>query len=236
MIKHISFDLWDTIFVSNKKNSNKSFSNERLDFLVDFLKDKTREEIAFALRTTLSCADAYGEISGICTPPRQQYYHFLWNLYNEKTKSFVDKNYIDILSDYLSIIFRKNFPPLIDNNFPSILNQIKSLDITTNILCNTGMVASSDIKAALNFYGLLDKFDFVIFSDENCFFKPNNNCFYSVLNHDYCSADSVVEILHVGDNSITDIEGAENVGMKTLLFSPSNPNYGDIFKIIENEK
>ena len=133
MIKHVSFDLWDTIFVSNKRNSNKSFSESRQKFLTTFLKDKKQEEISSGLKNTLACADAYGEISGICTPPKQQYYQFLWSLYGDQTKKLVsNENYLETLAVNFSKIFCENLPPLINPEFKKFLLSLKERNITTN--------------------------------------------------------------------------------------------------------
>lgn len=235
MIKHISFDLWYTII-----KSNPEFGNERNKAFYSFLNEFHPVEICqieLAHKKVKKICDVMGEISGVGLTQYQLYCLFLEELLPNLKQLFLQNpSIIDILILINSSTLKK-YPPLLisENEIHSTLN-VLSKTCSLSVLSNTSFADSKDLNWVLDFYNLNQYFDFTIFSDEIGYFKPHSKCFHGTFYHKKCLAEVREQILHVGDNQYADIQGAEKAGMKALLFSPSNPNYEDIFTIIENEK
>ncbi len=64
--------------------------------------------------------------------------------------------------------------------------------------------------------GLLDYFDSFLFSDEAGYSKPQVKAFKQMLDDTGCRAEASY---HIGDRLNTDIKGAKNAGMKSILFT-----------------
>ena len=68
-------------------------------------------------------------------------------------------------------------------------------------------------NADIETIGLAEQFDFVLTSAMAGYSKPHKNIWHCAFNLADCEAN---EIIHVGDDPIRDIEGASNMGMKTI--------------------
>lgn len=104
--------------------------------------------------------------------------------------------------------------PNIKHQFEDIVKEGKSI----NILSNTGFIKGRSLKKLLAHYELTDSISFQIYSDEVGFSKPNNEIFQLVF--DQVNESRVVkknEILHIGDNSVADYNGALNFGFEAHL-------------------
>jgi putative hydrolase of the HAD superfamily len=67
--------------------------------------------------------------------------------------------------------------------------------------------------------GLPNRFDFVIFSQDMGFEKPDRRIFEAALEHANCAAH---ELLHVGDSLKNDVYGARNAGIKSVWLNRNN--------------
>ena len=229
-IKHVSFDLWKTIIVSNP-----NFRNARMNFLVnDFItKEFSEEIIQNAINKISPLGDLYGEFFETGFTPRQLYYLFLHQLYGkETTKIIKDTNALEILYNESLQIFTENIPPLISNHFPEILEHLKNKGITTNIASNTSFAGGQHLRKCLEYHKL--EFNFTLFSDEIGVFKPNFLFFENIYKRLRYISDvkNSKEILHVGDNPHADIQGATQAGFQALLFTPETPNYNQILEYV----
>lgn len=224
LIKHISFDLWDTIFKSTKGSGNLRtqmvFENPKYNTL-----NKSLEEVTIIVNSVKKHCDALGVVSGICVSPFEQ----SLQIYSKLNGGILFPKDIEDLENDLADLLLQCGVTLMESNLTEILEDIKSRNITINISCNTGLYGGVTLRKLLNANGLLSLFDFTLFSDEIKYFKPNPRFFEKVA---LKSKYSKNEILHVGDNQITDYEGATLSGMKALLFTPKTPNYEKIYEFI----
>jgi len=107
------------------------------------------------------------------------------------------------------------------NAFPyalEVLNQLKNkykLALITNVLHTT---TAEKVQEILDKAGIPDVFDIVVVSSEVGYSKPNPRIFEIALNSLEVEPEEAVMI---GNIISTDIFGANRIGMKTVLFQPS---------------
>ncbi len=77
----------------------------------------------------------------------------------------------------------------------------------------------SNGNADVNKIGLGEYFEFSIHAEQLNRSKPSPDIFHRALQRAGLPSEKT---LHVGDNLITDVYGAANVGMRTLWFNPNN--------------
>lgn len=210
--EHFSFDLWMTII-----KSNPQFKLKRTILFKDFFSiDKSVEEIDKTIR----------------------YYDNLYNLISEKTGNHIQREEIfllilDILGEDIQLInqediteffiksdalFLENRPEIIWKEIPSILKKIKDSGKTANILSNTAFIHGNSLREVLKGLDLAQYFDFMIFSDEVGVSKPNIKIFeYLYENTQEIKQLEKSKIIHVGDNSKADYEGALKFGIHAEL-------------------
>jgi len=75
------------------------------------------------------------------------------------------------------------------------------------------------IRRFLASHNLLQSFNNCVFSNETGYSKPNPKAFTQILDATRCIAD---RSFHIGDRIDTDIKGAKNAGMKSILFVGSS--------------
>lgn len=233
MIKHVSFDLWYTLIKSNPQFGQ--YRNMKFQQILNAISQVSLSKLIEAHKKIKLIADPLGEISGIGLNKVQLYFFFLSELYGKDVLKIIESypSLIDELSQCNSCCFEKYPPLLIDEQKIKNLLDILSKKFSLSILSNTSFANGNDLRMILKIHGIHDYFNFMLFSDEIGFFKPNPRCFNILYHYGDCTANIREEILHIGDNENADILGAKNAGMQSFLFSPSNPNYEDIFTFIE---
>lgn len=223
MVQHVSFDLWLTII-----KSNKNFKAARLAYISNFLENQfTEEEITKAFSKLSSLGDSYGEFFEEGFTAHQLYYLFLHQLFGKQTNLFLnDKNKLNTFVNDIGEIFVENCPYLISDEIHNTLDFLKRKNITCNIASNTSYANGRMLRQCMSKLRILDYFDFTLFSDELKVFKPNPQFFNLVSLY---SEKANINILHVGDNLLTDVKGAQDFGFNALLFTPDSPNYSSIY-------
>lgn len=197
------------------------------DLFFDFSdKTKDKSEIKQIILTIKKQCDNEGIKTGICVQPKEQ----ITRICQKVDGSLENLSEIcSMIENYASY----NIPTLIDPNFKSFLTNLKvKHNLTISLLCNTGISGATTIKKYLQHFNILEDFNFLLFSDELGFYKPSLESFTAIVSHPNCSTKNVSEILHIGDDITTDIEGANNIGMHSLLFTPETPNYGQILDYV----
>lgn len=211
MIKHVSFDFWDTLAISNPDYIQKraEFFSSKYDVDVDTVKD--------AIKKITSWCDMIGEQTFTTIPHTTQYLFILRELEIPYTE----------LSTVLANITRlfKEYPPKCICPFEVLLD-LKKDGKTTSITCNTGLTSGDMIYDFLSETNLV--FDREYFSDEERHFKPNPIIASWIIDY-HPDVYFANEILHIGDNLETDGKLAELTGMQFVHFDKNKMNYCDIF-------
>jgi putative hydrolase of the HAD superfamily len=210
--KHISFDLWLTLI-----RSNPEFKIKRDLLFKDFFEiNNPIEEVSTTIRK----------------------YDLLTNTINEKAgKNFDTFEIYLLILDALSIdintiaieqlsvfyflaeeLFFKYKPLLLNEEIPALLQDLKQEGKTINILSNTAFIKGSSLREILRYYDLFDCFSFQIYSDEVGYSKPNQEIYQLTFNEiEKIKPLSKHEIIHVGDNIISDYNGAKKFGFAAHL-------------------
>ncbi len=231
-IKHYSFDLWLTLI-----KSNPYFKKARAEYFYknfNFLK-KSIDEIESIFRDVDVTCNRINEITGKNIDSDEMYLLSLYKM-NGKIELISEITLREIYRDIEEIIFNY-LPEIYDKNTLDILKKIKyeNKDITMNILSNTAFIKGETLRKILNEITLSEYFDFLIFSDEVGYSKPNIEIFNLMWDEILkIRKDSAIlkkeEVIHVGDNLSADIEGAKNFGFSSLQI---NTNETSIIQLLK---
>lgn len=209
---HFSFDLWLTLI-----RSNPEFKQKRNLLFRDFFEiNASIQKVTEVIRYYDVLCNNINEKTGLNLSTYEIYYLILNALDvnlstngTEKLGEFYNETEILFFNYKPDLIF-----PNIKLQFEEIVGQGKSI----NILSNTGFIKGRSLKKLLSYYELTDSISFQIYSDEVGFSKPNNEIFQLVFDQlNESKKVSKNEVLHIGDNSIADYDGALNFGFEAHL-------------------
>jgi putative hydrolase of the HAD superfamily len=119
----------------------------------------------------------------------------------------------ELSSAYVSPFFES--PPYLNPDAISVLGDLAEAGKQIGLICNTGLTPGFALRRFLESEGALRYFDFLAFSDEVGFRKPDRRFFHVVarkLKIDPCS------VVHVGNNLKVDVWGAKNAGFRAIHF------------------
>lgn len=214
-IKHVSFDMWGTLI-----DPNPEYGEERARLLVEIssLPKKTIAALYTAVKSGIDAATetSYGHVSAC---PFALLSQLIVRMHDSLgTMRHLKKSYItDDLEEAFSAAALK-YPPIVRPSVIPLLKRLREKGITVSITSNTNFVVGAVLQT------LVDEWDstvaFSLYSDEVKFSKPDRaifNLLYRDASKLHDGGLAPDEILHVGDNTICDIEGAQNCGMQTRL-------------------
>ncbi|WP_291285792.1 HAD family hydrolase [Flavobacterium sp.] len=209
---HISFDLWLTLIKSNpefKKKRNLLFKNF-------FEIDSTMDKVSEVVRYYDVLGNNINEKTGLNIDTYELYYLILSALQVDIAKIDTDK--LSQFYEETAALFMEYKPELIFPDTKKLFQEMTNEDKSINILSNTAFIKGRTLRKLLAHYELTDYFKFQIYSDEVGFSKPNNEIFQLVFDeiNTFKSAQKK-EILHVGDNSVADYNGAIRFGFDAHL-------------------
>ena len=104
-------------------------------------------------------------------------------------------------------------PPAFDDTARDALVQLRARGITLALVSNTMRTPGTVLRKLLAGGGLLDAFAHLTFSDELGIRKPAPEIFAATLRSVGGAAASAV---HVGDDAVLDVEGAQKAGMRVV--------------------
>ena len=219
--KHFSFDLWLTLI-----KSNPLYKKERVKFIYNHynFSRNTIDEISSVIRQVDLMCNQVNESAGKNLDSQEMYLmvFYLLNGSNFDYKSLdLSKFSLD-----MSNLVRKYPPVLLNNDVIPTLKGIKDSGKTINILSNTGFIKGKAVNEILSGLEINHFFDFKIYSDEEDLSKPNPALFdvlvenVKTLHND--ANFKLLDIVHVGDNIIADIQGAQNIGLSAFLIHETN--------------
>lgn len=209
---HLSFDLWLTLI-----RSNPEFKQKRNQLFKDFFEiNAPIKRITEVVRYYDVLCNNINEKTGLNLSTYEIYYLILGALEVDLVSNGIEK-----LSEFYNeteVLFFDNKPELIFPNIKLQFEEIVEEGKSINILSNTGFIKGKSLKKLLSYYELTDSISFQIYSDEVGFSKPNLEIFQLVF--DQVRGLKKVEkneILHIGDNSFADYNGAINFGFDAHL-------------------
>ena len=224
--KHYSFDLWLTLI-----KSNPAFKIERtLYFHQHFNRfNKSVEEVAQVFRKVDLMVNAINEKTGKNIDADEMYLMVLSTMNNGDARVWqidIDKLYTD-----MEALLFENLPiAYCDRTLAALAHLKQNTNATTGILSNTGFIKGVTLRKVLNQIGIDRYIDFQLYSDETGMSKPNPNFFKMML--DQLSAHhtqiELSRVIHIGDNAIADIAGANALGLQSCLVNSNKIFLPDI--------
>ena len=219
-MKHFSFDLWLTLI-----KSNPLFKAKRVTFFYEhynFSKHSEKEIKSVFRKVDLMC-NQVNESVGFNLDTKEMYLMVLY-LLNENT---IDYSKIDInkLYDQMENLVLSYPPVILNKKIIPILQILKEKNKTVSLLSNTGFIEGKTIDKILKKLALKKYFDFEIYSDQQNLSKPNQRLFEIVFKKTceiHNNSLETKDIMHIGDNIIADIQGAQNYGMSTFHVSDNH--------------
>lgn len=205
-IRHISFDFWNTLAISNPE-----FKRKRTLYFKGFSASLSDLEIQNAFREVADQQNAGFIVNGLHGFSAIELYSKVCSLLNIKGLD-LDK----VVSD-MGDLFSQN-PPLFTKYLNTTwMNELHSKGgITFSITSNTAFVEGKYVREVIYGCGQIPPFSFMLFSDEILSGKPSGIIFSKLyecvlkLQHQVGKD----KILHVGDDDFFDCHAADTFGFK----------------------
>ena len=155
-----------------------------------------------------------------------------WNLMVKDTflSAGCDDKDLDSIAQHLYVHFATEKGWEVIPGAVSVLTKLKETGVTLGVVSNF----DERLERILAQLSLRHYFQFVLTSVEAKCSKPDSNIFKQALQFVDCRPE---EGLHIGDNALTDYEGATRAGMKALLYrrqSKSSPEAVNPEHIVHN--
>lgn len=178
--------------------------------------DATIEKVSEVIRYYDVLCNNINEKTGLNINTYEIYYLILNALEVDINKYGTDK--LSQFYDETERLFMEYKPVLMFSNIKTLFHEITQENKSINILSNTAFIKGRTLRKLLAYYELTDYFKFQIYSDEVGFSKPNNEIFQLVFDEvNAFKKTEKKEILHIGDNSIADYNGALKYGFDAHL-------------------
>lgn len=224
-VEVLSFDIWNTLLTRNPE-----FSRKRDETLRDHImpigyreKERGRELMHVAVKTANLLVDAIQETQGTQIGPEERIYvivdqvNVLLGLDHDGKQDYeyypVLMADIDVpeIMNKVNVLFQENLPTMIDFRMPDVIQFYRHL-MPVAFVSNTGLISGAQMREALPKLGLVA--DHYVFSDEIGVAKPNAAMFARL--KELTRVEKLENILHIGDNLVADILGADQEGFSTL--------------------
>ncbi|CAD0006896.1 HAD family hydrolase [Flavobacterium chungangense] len=209
---HLSFDLWLTLIKSNPEFKQK----RNLLFQNFFEIEQPIEKVTEVVRYYDVLCNNINENTGLNIETFEIYYLILGALNVNLSNYGTEK-----LSQFYNLteeLFLENKPVLIFTDIQKMFDKVISEGKSISVLSNTGFIKGFTLRKLLKYYDLLDYFKFQIYSDEVGFSKPNIEIYQLVFDeiNKYKKIEKK-DVLHIGDNSVADYNGALKFGFNAHL-------------------
>jgi putative hydrolase of the HAD superfamily len=198
-INTVSFDFWNTLVTANPK-----FAEARLKHICDN-STMVAEEIEIVLKKIKNDIDENVERHGVHYDSMHGYRMIVKHCDMVGTDPY-------ILRERCRKLFVLH-PPVLVEGAVSVLKNLKTREYKIFLSSNTVLIDGAVLDIALHKLGVFDYFDGRLYSDRLGHSKPSPE-FFKKLHTEACAFKN--QIIHVGDNSRTDCEGAEGYGMDTF--------------------
>ena len=210
MIRVVTFDLWGTL-VLDSREQELNLGKKRVELLYDAL-DKTipKETIVKALHESWSqIKKVRSTLKDVPTDEQVTLLQTLLNVRNSLEEPYTK-----------AVLYE---PPAINPYTKEVLSR---LPVKAGLISNTGRTPGKVLRILLEELTILDFFDVTVFSNEAGWLKPHPAIFRKASTQ-LCVPLS--QMLHVGDDVVTDYEGARNAGAQALLVKKPS----DLLDVIE---
>lgn len=226
--KHYSFDLWLTLI-----KSNPTFKKERALFFHKHLNaaKKPLVEVELLFRKVDLMSNAINQKSGRNLDVEEMYLMIIYEL--NGSNSIFENLDMEWLLHEMEQLFFQYIPTIYHPETLSTLKSLKEIpNISMNILSNTGFIKGATLRIALEKIGIAHFFNFQLYSDEVNLSKPNVEFFSLMIEKIYeerkCDNLVLDDIIHIGDNIIADIHGANYLGINSFQINSNLNTIADL--------
>lgn len=214
--KHISFDLWLTLI-----RSGKDFKKEKAKLFCSFFNlQEDADHVVKVFRETDLLVNRINETVGKNVDAFEMYMICLHKLGVDMSDLRLEKlEEFYLLTEQL---FFQHPPQLLNEDIVPMLATLKARGYTINILSNTGYIKGRLLRKLMEATGVAEHMDFQIYSDEVAASKPSPFIFehmYRQAKELYAGSLSKGQVMHIGDNKLTDVAGAKDFGINALLIN-----------------
>ncbi|QIG72568.1 putative dehalogenase hydrolase-like protein [Rhizobium phage RHph_Y65] len=213
-IRHISFDVWNTLVIPNP-----DYARARSMYLGKVF-NMVSEDAAKLYSRVKKWIDELAVQTGM-GPDAESNVLMLLNMADR----YADPQ--EILINFENLFFK--YPPIIHHAVRDGLRALKHHGYTFSIASNSNFISGRTMTKFIHAeFGCMA---YEVYSDLEGYAKPHLRFFEEVFHGARLQglADYSSEILHVGDHEICDVKGANDYGFKSLLFT--NPE--DMSKVIK---
>ncbi len=216
MIKAITFDLWDTVFIDDSDEPKRKAAGrptkavERRQLVKQFT-EKYKNISQEIIKTAYDAQDA----------AFKKVWHNLHITWSVKERLDIVLKSLNItlpenemqelvrLHEEMELEFRPDFVPGVHEAI-KLLSKKYKLGVISDAIFSPG----KSLRKLLEDEGLLQYFSSFVFSDEVGCSKPNE-CVFNAAKRDF--GVEFDEIVHIGDREHNDIFGPKKMGMKAIL-------------------
>ncbi len=224
--QHISFDLWLTLIRSNPdfKKKRAAYFNQHFNY-----NNCTLEQVEHAFRQVDVMCNLINEKTGKNIDADEMYLMVLSMMNNGDAKVWqIDVN--ALYADMEALLFQNLPIPYSADTLNALAYLKQNTNATLGILSNTGFIKGVTLRKVLHQIGINKYIDVQLYSDEAGMSKPNTAFFKMMLeqltqHHDHVD---LARIIHIGDNPIADVGGANAVGIRSQLINSNNIYLTDI--------
>lgn len=206
-IRHISFDAWNTLL-----DPSKDFANARAWAIVRLFDVGHLTTASQKYSGVKKMLDTLAELKGVSFDVETN-----WRLLASQFKGQVDDSDLQDLRVEVEREFLK-YPPTIPGELVSAMTELKKAGFTMNVLSNTNFIGGHVLETLFaNTFGA-NFFDFTMYSDQDGLAKPSMAWFGSLIGRARVLHPDLQpnQMLHIGDNEITDYQGAKAAGIQAL--------------------
>ena len=210
-VRALTIDFWNTMVVA--RTNGRRRQNQRLDYLLGVVRSRRPELTQETVET------AYGEATRSwntawkqknTTPTTSELIHSIWEMLDLDIEQAQHREAVRIFEE--GLLFG---PPAFAEGLEEALAwaaQRYRLGIISDTMFSPGRV----IRRLLDRRSVLLYFDAFVFSDETGFSKPDQRAFEQA---GRALGVETSEMAHIGDLRRTDVAGAQNAGIKAVLFT-----------------
>lgn len=225
MIKHVSFDVWNTLITPNP-----AFAAARTKLLALAL-NMEPEHVKRCYTKVKAIADGNAEQHGEAFTTDEMY-HLLYKSMGLTVSPGLHRE-IRLTVETLFTAY----PPSVGTGVRELMSWLAERSITTSIGSNSNFISGSVMRPFLE-NALSHRFMTAVFSDLIQAAKPASRFFDAVSFKINVFRNDTIErneILHVGDNTVCDVHGAQDAGMHGLLIEAPNMLFDQVKLRIEIE-
>jgi len=215
IVKAVTFDLWETLLFEKDGDSNQ-INAARCRHLAEVLNKPPELQVAND-QVEAACKQVVSRLLEVWSRNEDishvEQLELLVKFVSNGSLALKPEWIEELSSAYVSPFFE--VPPHLNPDAKEVLEELADAEKRIGLICNTGLTPGFAVRTFLESEGALEYFDFLTFSDEIGYRKPESRVFHLTARKLRVDPRSIV---HVGDNLKVDVWGAKNAGFKAIYF------------------